>query len=98
MEAFVVVEAPEPDRIARYPDIAGSQVDITAAHETDKFDAVPDVSIRDEDYDRIGCYNNRRRSNDDGRRRRLWSDHHRRRRYGDDRRPDINPAWFNHTP
>lgn len=67
MKAFVIVEAAEPDLIAGNPDVAGSQIDIAAADETDEFDAVPNIRIRNEDYG-FGRHNNR------GRRR---SDHYR---------------------
>ena len=71
MKAFVIVEAPEADVVAPNPDMVRSKVDIRAAHETDKFDAVPDITIRDEDYGGIGRYDNRRRLCLSGTRQRL---------------------------
>ena len=98
MEAFVFVETRHSNVVARNPDVAGSQVDIPATHETNVFNAVPNVTVRDEDYSGFGRYDNGCWSNDYGRRRRLGSDHYRRRRYGDDRWSDYNPARFDHTP
>lgn len=80
VEAFVIVEASEPDIVAPNPDMVRPEIDIRAAHEADKFDAVPNIVIRDEDYAGIR-HNNRRR---------CWSDYDRRRR--DDNRLECDTS------
>jgi hypothetical protein len=84
MEAFVIVEAPETDRIAGDPNIAWPQIHIRATDDTDEFDAVPNVRVRNEDY-RFG-------RNDDGR----WCDHHGR-RSDDNRLERDTPVRLNNT-
>jgi hypothetical protein len=58
MDAFIIVEMRDPNLVACNPDIAGTQIDISAADETDEFETVPDIRIRDE-YDGRGLHDNR---------------------------------------
>ena len=46
MASFPSVETLQPEWIGDQPDIAGSQIEILAANETDVFVAIPDVSFR----------------------------------------------------
>lgn len=46
MEAFPVVETRQPDGIASEPDIAGTEVKTGVPDESDVFDPVPNVGVR----------------------------------------------------
>ena len=50
MVSFPSVETLQPDWITGQPNITGSQVKIRAANDTDEFDTVPDVAVRNLDY------------------------------------------------
>jgi hypothetical protein len=60
MNSFPVMKARHANRIERQPDVAGSQIEICTADDTDIFDAVPDISIRNTYFHRYcrsgNCY------------------------------------------
>ena len=60
MTPFPIVEARRAASIQGQPDVVGSQIIILATNNADKFDAVPDISIRNADFHRNGrsgnCY------------------------------------------
>jgi hypothetical protein len=86
MTAFPAMETIQPVRITDEPDIAGSEIEILVADETDVFIAVPSVAVRNPDH--------HFRGHDD---RRSLHHHRGRRRIGDDGRRIHHPAGFNDT-
>jgi hypothetical protein len=52
MSPFPIVKSREPIRVAIDPDVAGSEIIICAANNADKFDSVPDISIRNAHFHR----------------------------------------------
>lgn len=84
---FPSMEAVQPAGIANQPHIAGAQVVILIADNTDEFNSVPDIGVRNLDFDR-GDLNGRRGNLNDRRRRR---DHE------DGGTEDNRAIGFNHT-
>jgi len=64
MTSLPAVEALQPDRIARDPDVAGSQIEIIRTDDAHVFIAVPDIGIGHANFHRhcrCGCDHDRRR-------------------------------------
>ena len=87
MATFPAVETVQAVRITDEPDIAGSEIEILVADDTDVFIAVPGVAVRNP-YHHV-------RGHDD---RRSLHHHWWRRRIGDDWRRIHYAAGFNDTP
>lgn len=83
MDPFPVVKAPQPNRITGYPDVSGSQVEISVADDTNKLDAVPDVGVRNL-HDRCCDFNDWWRDRNDRRRDHHWRNSH-------------DPIWLDDT-
>jgi len=65
MAMFPAVETVEPEGVADQPDIAGSEIEILVAHETDVFITIPHVIVRNGHHGWGNDHRRRRRHRDD---------------------------------